>query len=115
MGRGGLALAEREQGAVAVAEDQQVLVVVDALGEAEVLGIEGGGALAVGDGEGDVVERHVRQRSPVSSETSRDSGRWRSLATCRSLSRRAGWASRRLRSTPSAITTSTSVPAPATA
>ena len=40
--RRGLALGEREQRAFAVAEDQQVLVVVDALGEAEVLAVERG-------------------------------------------------------------------------
>ena len=38
-----------------------MLVVVDALREPEVHGVERGGALAVRDGQGDVVEGHQTQ------------------------------------------------------
>ena len=39
-----------------------MLVVMHALREAEVLGVEGGRAVAVADGEGDVVEGHQLSR-----------------------------------------------------
>jgi hypothetical protein len=50
---------ERQQRPVAIGQDEQVLVVVDAPREAEVLGVERGGAVAVRDGQGDVVERQI--------------------------------------------------------
>ena len=56
--RDGLTLEEREQGALGVAEDQQVLVVVDAFGEAEVLAVRTRRTAPVADGERDVVEGH---------------------------------------------------------
>ena len=56
--RGSRSLAEREQRTVGRAQDQQVLVVVHPLGEAEVLVVERCGPLAVGDGQGDMVEGH---------------------------------------------------------
>ena len=39
--------------------DAVAVVGVKALGEAEVLGVEGRRALTIADGQGDVVERHV--------------------------------------------------------
>jgi hypothetical protein len=44
------ALAEREQRAVLRPENQPVLVVVNPLGEIEVLAVEGGGSFPIADG-----------------------------------------------------------------
>jgi hypothetical protein len=49
---------QRQHRSRLVSEDEQVVVGVKALGEAEVLGVEGSRAFAVGDGQGDVVQRH---------------------------------------------------------
>jgi hypothetical protein len=49
---------EGEHRARPVPEDEQVLVVVQALGQAEVLAVEGRGALTIADGQGYVVEGH---------------------------------------------------------
>ena len=56
LGGRGFAGREGEQGPVVVAEDEQVLVVVDALREAEVLAVERRRKIAVRDAQRDVVE-----------------------------------------------------------
>ena len=98
-----------------VTEDEQVLVVMDALGQPEMLGVERGGALAVGDGEGDVVEGHQAcGRAAAASESRVGSG-----TTSPRARHAVGAAGRRPTSTKrrdhEASRTSTSTPMPATA
>ena len=57
-----LALAEGEEAAFGAGEDQQVRVVVDAPGQAEVLAVERRRAIAIGDGQCDVIEAEAAHR-----------------------------------------------------